>query len=80
MSKVDKIEVQRRQQGRGRNMTDKQFRNLVQQMRDRQKEYFRTKDANVLNDCKRLEREVDRALVDIELGETLFAVSSEGDR
>ena len=38
------------------------FYELVASMRKVQKEYFRTKDANALNESKRLEKEVDKAL------------------
>lgn len=36
-----------------------QFFRLVERMRDKQKEYFRTKSQAVLNESKQLEREVD---------------------
>lgn len=36
-----------------------QFFRLVERMRDKQKEYFRTKSQVVLNESKQLEREVD---------------------
>lgn len=37
-----------------------QFFRLVERMRNKQKEYFRTKSQAVLNESKQLEREVDR--------------------
>jgi len=54
-------------------MTD--FEQLVQEMRETQKEYFRTRDANVLNKARDLESKVDKALKDIEekeMGGSLF--------
>lgn len=36
-----------------------QFFRLVERMRNKQKEYFRTKSQSVLNESKQLEREVD---------------------
>lgn len=36
-----------------------QFFRLVERMRNKQKEYFRTKSQAVLNESKQLEREVD---------------------
>lgn len=45
------------------------------EMRGKQKEYFRTHDANVLNQSKRLEREVDRMADELQSrrkGEMLF--------
>ncbi|MEO1082426.1 MAG: hypothetical protein AAFY29_22920 [Pseudomonadota bacterium] len=38
------------------------FMSLVQRMRDAQTEYFRTRDRNVLQRSKALEREVDEAI------------------
>ena len=35
------------------------FFNLVTKMRDKQKEYFRTRSASVLQESKRLEKQVD---------------------
>lgn len=43
-------------------MDEKEFRDLVKRMRDRQKEYFRTRDTTVLRESKDLERRVDAAL------------------
>lgn len=54
-------------------MTD--FEQLVQDMRKAQKEYFKTRDANVLNKARDLESKVDKALKDIEekeMGGSLF--------
>lgn len=51
------------------------FLEKTQEMRDKQKEYFRTHDANVLNESKRLEREVDRMADELQSrrkGEMLF--------
>lgn len=38
------------------------FERLVKRMREMQKQYFRTRDANTLRESKNLEREVDRVL------------------
>lgn len=40
-------------------MTPREFFNLVSNMRDKQKEYFRTRDRAVLVESKSLERKVD---------------------
>lgn len=47
-------------------MSENEFYELVARMRAKQKEYFRTKDLNALNESKRLEREVDKALLEHE--------------
>lgn len=39
-----------------------QFFRLVERMRDKQKEYFRTRGAAVLNESKHLERDVDKEI------------------
>ena len=52
-----------------------EFVKLVSDMRRYQKEYFKTKDANAYVEAKRLEREVDNAIAELEqkkMGETLF--------
>ena len=38
------------------------FFNLVTKMRDKQKEYFRTRSASVLQESKRLEKQVDEEI------------------
>lgn len=43
------------------------FEMLVKRMRDMQKAYFRTRDANTLRESKNLEREVDRVLAEKEM-------------
>ena len=43
----------------------KEFVLLVQEMRSAQKEYFATRDRDVLNQSKTLERQVDKALDDM---------------
>ena len=56
-------------------MSENEFYELVARMRAKQKEYFRTKDLNALNESKRLEREVDKALKEHEedmMGGRLF--------
>ena len=40
-------------------MTARDFFNLVARMRDNQKEYFRTRSSSVLQESKRLEKQVD---------------------
>ena len=40
----------------------KEFVELVKKMREMQKEYFRTRSMNVLNQSKALERQVDNAI------------------
>ncbi|WP_200814334.1 hypothetical protein [Parabacteroides sp. Marseille-P3160] len=40
------------------------FRNLVREMRKYQKEYFKSRDKNILSTTKRLERDVDEELRD----------------
>ena len=47
-------------------MSEDEFYALVAEMRAKQNEYFRTRDANVLNECRKLERQVDRAIADRE--------------
>jgi len=51
----------------GCNMSDPlaNFARLVRLMRHEQKEYFRTRRGDRLEECKRLEREVDEALRDM---------------
>lgn len=44
-------------------MTDHDFRALVKLLRQKQKEYFRTRDQAILNQCRDLERRVDEALL-----------------
>lgn len=43
-------------------MTSKQFFFLIAELRDKQKEYFRTRKSDVLSECKRLESEADREI------------------
>ena len=43
-----------------------EFAEIVERMRSLQKQYFKTRDANVLRESKTAEREVDKALLDIE--------------
>lgn len=52
-----------------------EFVDLVKEMRDTQSKYFRTRDANVLNRARDLERKVDNRIKEIEdakYGNTLF--------
>ena len=50
-------------------MDFKDFLQLVKKLRAAQKKYFRTRDANVLLYSKELEKEVDRALEELEGGQ-----------
>lgn len=43
-------------------MTSKDFFHLVARMRDRQKEYFRTRSGSVLKESKQLEKQVDEEI------------------
>ena len=43
-------------------MTPAEFRDLARRMRAAQREYFRTRDRVVLDESKRLEREMDAEL------------------
>lgn len=51
-------------------MTD--FETLVRNMRAAQKKFFRTRDRNVLEESKRLERDVDKYLEERDKGMDLF--------
>ena len=56
-------------------MKEDEFYKLVEDMRKAQKNYFRTKNANYLEEAKNLERSVDKAIKEHEeskYGETLF--------
>lgn len=56
-------------------MKEVEFYKLVEDMRKAQKNYFRTKNANYLEEAKNLERSVDKAIKEHEeskYGETLF--------
>lgn len=44
-------------------MTAKEFFDLVSQMREKQKEYFRIRNASALNESKTLERRVDAEIM-----------------
>lgn len=46
-------------------MNLKEFAALVAEMRDAQREYFRTRSGEVLERSKKLEKQVDHALKDI---------------
>ena len=53
-----------------------EFYNLVESMRTAQKRYFKTRDANYLEESRKLEKAVDKALAEHEeakRGESLFA-------
>lgn len=47
-------------------MNRDEFYELVGEMRAKQKEYFKTRDANILQESKELERKVDKELSDFE--------------
>ena len=52
-----------------------EFLELVQEMRETQKKYFRTRDANLLNKSKDLEGKIDKTAADLQQrrrGEYLF--------
>lgn len=53
-------------------MTAREFAELVKRMREAQRTYFRTRAASVLEESKRLEREVDAVVSDILSGPSLF--------
>lgn len=56
-------------------MKEDDFYELVKRMRKAQKDYFRTRESAPLEDSKRLEREVDKAILEHEddkLGGKLF--------
>ena len=53
------------------------FIKLVKEMRETQKLYFKTRNAEVLVESKRLEREVDKKIEEAEKGITLFEARSE---
>ena len=56
-------------------MKTEEFYKLVEDMRTAQKKYFKTRDANVLQESKNLERAVDKAITEHEEakhGATLF--------
>lgn len=53
------------------------FIKLVKEMRETQKRYFKTRNAEVLAESKRLEREVDKKIEEAEKGIPLFEVRSE---
>ena len=46
-------------------LTLKELAGLVEAMRKRQSEYFRTRNHTVLNECRNLERHVDEAVQEI---------------
>ena len=48
------------------------FEQLVREMRAAQKKYFKTRDRGVLEESKRLEREVDKYLDQRQTGMDLF--------
>lgn len=43
-------------------MTDQEFYNLVKQLRERQKAYFKTRDLKSLEESKRMERLLDEEI------------------
>ena len=59
------------------------FVNLVREMRDTQKRYFRTKDYNAMLDSKRIEGMVDREIQKFDdeqkLGKDLFEEKGQDD-
>lgn len=53
-------------------MDVRQLAELVNKMRNAQREYFRTRSASSLEESKRLEKEVDRAISEALSQPTLF--------
>lgn len=56
-------------------MSKEDFYLLVNQMREKQKEFFKTRNANVLVESKELEKQVDKELqeyFDLKFGNKLF--------
>ena len=47
-------------------MSENEFYDLVNEMRTAQKMYFKTRDANYLDEARKLERTVDKAIADHE--------------
>lgn len=60
-------------------MTLDQFARLVADMREAQREYFRTRSSTALDRSKRLERQVDQAIKDHADGPSLFDRSESTD-
>lgn len=52
------------------------FIKLVKEMRETQKRYFKTRNAEVLAESKRLEREVDKKIEEAEKGIPLVVMES----
>lgn len=50
-------------------MTYDKFVELVKKMRKAQRDYFATRDRCILDDSKRLERQVDKVIVNNEVGQ-----------
>lgn len=61
-------------------MTLRQFAGLVAEMRNAQRAYFRTKGMNALEMSKRLEKQVDKALVDLLSPQGTLFDTDEDDR
>ena len=57
--------------------TSDDFIKLVKEMRETQKRYFKTRNAEVLAESKRLEREVDKKIEEAEKGIPLLEERSE---
>jgi hypothetical protein len=53
-------------------MDDREFKDLVAELRKAQREYFRTKSSGALEDARRMERLVDRALLEARQQPRLF--------
>lgn len=45
-------------------MTESEFYKLVKELREHQTKYFKTRDRRVLNACKDIEKDVDKAVRD----------------
>lgn len=53
-------------------MDYQEFIDLVAKMRHHQREWFRAHNPNDLNEARRLEKAVDKAISDLKAGGTLF--------
>ena len=47
-------------------MNPKEFYDLTKRMREKQREYFRTRRIGVLEDCRKLEKEIDAEISRVE--------------
>ena len=59
-------------------MTYDEFRDMVRSMRRLQKDYFRSRNQTILNQCRDMERRVDRELDPTKDQPQMFDVGGEG--